>query len=194
LYVSERAKWREWLCENHKSAKEIWLVFFKKASGKPRLLYDAAVEEALCFGWIDGIVKSVDEESFAQRFCPRRPKSNLSELNKERIRRMLLQGLMTDFGLASVKHHLKSEAAPSVLACSADPFPKFQYPKDVLKALKATPNAWKNFQSFPEHYKRIRVAYINDARDRPEAFKNRLDNFVEKSANNQKIGTKKYHE
>src|SRR5437763_11840829 len=99
LYVTNRDDWRAWLEEHHATEPEIWLVFYRKASGKSRIPYDEAVEEALCFGWIDSIVKGIDEERFAQRFSPRKPKSAWSELNKERVRRLMEQGKMTQAGL-----------------------------------------------------------------------------------------------
>ncbi|MCL4528793.1 MAG: hypothetical protein M1282_05215, partial [Chloroflexi bacterium] len=92
LYTSTRAEWRKWLKKNYKTEKEIWLVYYKKSSGKPRIEYNAAVEEALCFGWIDSNVKKIDEESHAQRFSPRKPKSSYSQANKERLRKLVTEG------------------------------------------------------------------------------------------------------
>ena len=85
LYAAKRAEWRKWLKQNYKTEKEIWLVFYKKSSGKPRIEYNDAVEEALCFGWIDSTVKKIDDESFAQRFSRRNPKTGYSQSNKERL-------------------------------------------------------------------------------------------------------------
>lgn len=93
LYVINRKKWREWLRKNHKNEKDIWLIFFKKESGKPRLPYNDAVEEALCYGWIDSIVKKNDGEKFAQRFSPRKKNSFLSDMNKERICKLTFRAL-----------------------------------------------------------------------------------------------------
>jgi uncharacterized protein YdeI (YjbR/CyaY-like superfamily) len=86
LYVTDRKDWRDWLARNHMTESEIWLVYYRKLTGKPRIPYNDAVEEALCYGWIDSQQKGIDEERFAQRFSPRRPKSALSEMNRERIR------------------------------------------------------------------------------------------------------------
>jgi uncharacterized protein YdeI (YjbR/CyaY-like superfamily) len=108
LYVTDRNDWRAWLEKNYASAKEIWLIYYNKKSGKPRIPYNDAVEEALCFGWIDSIVKKYDEERAAQRFSPRRKNSQLSQLNKERIRRLVEAGKMTPIGLESIKHHLEN--------------------------------------------------------------------------------------
>ena len=104
LYVHGRKAWRAWLSKNHKKEKEIWLIYCRKSSGKPRIPYNDAVEEALCFGWIDSIVKKIDDERFAQRFTPRGPRSRLSQANRERIREMISEGKMTKEGLAAVSH------------------------------------------------------------------------------------------
>src|SRR3989344_2059161 len=92
LYMTRRDDWRAWLEKNHKRKKEVWLVYYKKSSGKPRISYDDAVEEALCFGWIDSTVKKIDSESFAQRFTPRNPKSAYSQPNKERLKKLVEKG------------------------------------------------------------------------------------------------------
>ena len=101
LYVTQRSEWREWLSANHGTEKEIWLIGYRKEAGKPGLPYNDAVEEALCFGWIDSTMKKVDAERNAQRYTPRRPNSPLSEMNKERVRRLIAAGLMTPAGLAA---------------------------------------------------------------------------------------------
>jgi uncharacterized protein YdeI (YjbR/CyaY-like superfamily) len=102
LYVITRGEFRAWLLENHRLKKEIWLVQYKKATRKPSLDYIEAVEEALCFGWIDGLEKSMDAERYALRFTPRRPKSNWTETNKDRARKMIAAGRMTEAGRAAL--------------------------------------------------------------------------------------------
>jgi len=109
LYVTEPKQWREWLKKNHAKEKEVWLVYFNKSSGKKRIAYNDAVNQALCFGWIDSTAKKIDEESFVQRFTPRNPKSPISEMNKERIRRMIKKKQMTKIGLNAVKKFFDSE-------------------------------------------------------------------------------------
>src|SRR5512138_3014211 len=102
LYVTTPAEFRKWLQENHQVKKEIWLVQYKKATKKPSVNYVEAVEEAICFGWIDGFEKSMDAERYATRFTPRRPKSNWTETNKERARKLIAEGRMTEAGRASL--------------------------------------------------------------------------------------------
>lgn len=178
LYVTKRKEWRSWLTENHNKEKEIWLIFYKKSSGKPRIPYNEAVEEALCYGWIDSIVKGIDEEKYAQRFTPRRPKSKVSELNKERIRRLIKQNKMTTIGLAAVQHVFDDSSENTKLTIASD----------ILKALKQDQETWENFQNFPEPYKRIRIGWIEGARTRPNVFTQRLRYFLKMTAKNKKYG------
>jgi uncharacterized protein YdeI (YjbR/CyaY-like superfamily) len=107
LYVITREDFRKWLEKNHKSKKEIWLIQYKKATKKLSINYVAAVEEAICFGWIDGLEKSMDTERYALRFSPRRPKSNWTETNKERARKMIAEGKMTAAGGAILPPDVK---------------------------------------------------------------------------------------
>jgi uncharacterized protein YdeI (YjbR/CyaY-like superfamily) len=173
LYFKDRDKWRSWLAKNHDKASEIWLITYKKHTGKPSVPYNDAVEEALCYGWIDSIVKRVDDDRTAQRYTPRRPKSQLSETNKERIRRLIDQGKMTRAGLEKIKDKMDEE---------------IQVASDISKALKKDPTVWKNFQDFPDSYKRVRVGWIEGARNRPEVFKTRLNYFVKMTAKNKTYG------
>lgn len=174
LYVTERAQWRQWLAENHKTASEIWLISYSTTSGKGSVPYLAAVEEALCFGWIDGIAKKMDAERRAQRFTPRRVNSHWTELNKERARRLIASGLMTEAGLA-ILPDLSLEA--------------FQIPGDILAAIQADPQTWQNFQQLPALYQRIRIGYIEEVRRQPDVFQKRLDNFLKKTRQNKMFGT-----
>lgn len=173
LYVKERAKWRAWLEKHHATEKEIWLITYKKHTGKPTLDYSDAVEEALCFGWIDSILKRVDEDRTAQRFSPRRAKSNLSETNKERVRRLITAGKMTEAGLAKIGDKLDED---------------FTISRDILSALKKDEEAWRNFRNFPESYQRIRLGWIEGARSRPEVFQTRLNYFVKMTSKNKMYG------
>jgi uncharacterized protein YdeI (YjbR/CyaY-like superfamily) len=167
---SSRAEWRAWLAANHAAKTEIWLVSLKKGPG---VTYKESVFEALCFGWIDGIGKSIDAEKSAQRFTPRRPKSNWTELNKERARRLIDEGLMTDAGRA-VLPDLSPEA--------------FTIAPDIIDALKADATTWANFQAFPDLYQRVRISYIEETRKQPAVFETRLANFLAQTARNKPFG------
>lgn len=102
VYVTNRDEFRKWLIENHQSKKEIWLIQYKKSTKKPSINYLEAVEEAICFGWIDNIEKGMDAERYATRFSPRRPKSNWTNTNKDRARKMIAEGKMTKAGRATL--------------------------------------------------------------------------------------------
>lgn len=173
LYVSNRKEWRRWLENNFDTAKEIWLVYPKKASDKPRIVYNDAVEEALCFGWIDSTIKTLDEENSRQRFTPRNPKSSYSQQNRERLKWLLEHNLV---------HDSMVEAAKKVTS------EKFVFPKDILKEISNDKEAWKNYNQFSDAYKRIRIAYIEGARKRPEEFRKRLKHFIAKTRENKQIG------
>lgn len=185
LYVKNRKQWRSWLTKNHRTAAEIWLVYYKKHSGKPRIPYNDAVEEALCYGWIDSTVKTVDQDRMAQRFSPRRKNSGLSEMNKERVRRLIKARKMTRSGLESIRHHLAEGTAKS---SPSQKLAKFNMPADILETLKADPVVWKNFQKFPASYKRIRIGWIDGARKRPDEFAKRLRYFLKMTAKNKRFG------
>ncbi|MDD5193633.1 MAG: YdeI/OmpD-associated family protein [Candidatus Nanoarchaeia archaeon] len=178
LYVTSREKWRNWLNKNYDKEKEIWLIYYRKASGKTRILYNDAVDEALCYGWIDSTVKNIDQEKFAQRFTPRRPNSGLSEMNKERIRRLIKEQRMTAMGLKSVSHVFDEKKEEAFVIAS-----------DIMDEIKNNKKTWENFKKFPEGYKRVRIGYIESQRKHgPDAFKKSLKNFLAKTANNKKFG------
>lgn len=185
IYLINREQWRDWLKENHDTAKDIWLIYYKKNSGKPRIPYNDAVEEALCFGWIDSTVKSVDKDCFVQRFSPRRKNSQLSEANKERIRQLSKAGKMTLAGLESIKDHIETDTE----SLNHDElFGAFIIPEDIGRALKKDELVWKNFTRFPEHYKRVRIGWIEAARIRPEIFNKRLNYFIRMTGKNKMYG------
>lgn len=185
LYVKNRSQWRAWLKKNHLKEPEIWLIFYKKSSGKQRLPYNDAVEEALCFGWIDSILKPVDEFCYAQRFSPRRHNSNLSEMNRERVRRLIKAKKMTKFGLDKIKHELHAHKEQKT---KNPKLKEYVLPNDILRELKKDSVVWKNFRKFPESYKRIRIGWIDNSRKRPETFKTRLNYFIKMTAKNKKFG------
>jgi len=102
IYVTTGAEFRKWLVRNHSTKKEIWLIQYKKATQKPSIKYIEAVEQAICFGWIDSFEKGMDSERYATRFTPRRPRSNWTETNKEHARQLIAQGKMTAAGRAAL--------------------------------------------------------------------------------------------
>ena len=159
LYVTNRDEWRAWLTKHSQSETEVWLVFYKKHTGQPRISYDHAVEEALCFGWIDSIVKRMDDEKFAQKFTPRRDSSKWSALNIGRLRKLIREGRMTDAGLAKVDPAMlreKAQAKPSQ--------EDVRLPRVVEQALKASAKAWKSFQALTPSRRAAYIRLITDAK------------------------------
>ena len=173
LTVTTREAWRAWLAQNYRIEPEIWLVYYRKDSGKPRIGYNDAVEEALCFGWIDSIIKKLDETRSAQRFSPRRARSGYSQTNIERLRRMVGQGKVMPEVQEGLGDLLEQE---------------YVYPADIMAALQANEAAWRNFQSYSGAYRRIRVAYVDTGRGRPGEFEKRLANLVKKTAAGKQFG------
>jgi uncharacterized protein YdeI (YjbR/CyaY-like superfamily) len=173
FYPKTREEWRSWLAQHHDHLSEVWLVTYRVRAGKPSVTYSDAVEEALCFGWIDSTRKALDDDRLAQRFSPRRPGSRFSQTNRERLARLVSAG----------------RVLPSVLAQLADWSPgAFAIPDDIVKALRADASAWKNWRRFPLPYRRIRAAYVDAARDRGAEFDKRLDSLVRKTAKGKQFG------
>lgn len=164
LDAKSRQELREWLIRNYKTETECWVIVKR---GRPKndgtFWYIDAVEEAMCFGWIDSTTKKVSDGMTAQKLSPRKPKSLWSELNKERCRRMERLGLMTDAGRA-------------VLPDMSDD--GFVIDSDILKALKSDPVVWENFNKFPILYQKVRIDTIQIKKKQPELFASRLEKFI----------------
>ena len=143
-----------------------------KKSGKERIVYNDAVEEALCFGWIDSTIKSLNDETAIQRFCRRRKNSTYSQANIERLKWLFENNM--------VHHTIWNEALKIIQQ-------EFLFPKDLIEELKSDKVIWENYQKFSGPYKRIRIAYIESARKRPEEFKKRLRHFIDKTKENKLI-------
>jgi uncharacterized protein YdeI (YjbR/CyaY-like superfamily) len=178
LYAKTRRVFRSWLAKNHAKKTEIWLVYYRKASGKRSIPYNEAVEEALCFGWIDSQTKPIDERSWAQRFSPRRKGSKLSPMNRVRVERLRKAGRMTKAGLDALRHELGSKRASETR----------KVPPDIERALRKDPEVWRNFRRFPASYRTIRVGWIDGARKRPDGFRRRLTYFLKKTKRNEMFG------
>ena len=153
LYCTDRAQWRKWLEEHFESEYEVWFVFPNVSSGEKGVSYNDAVEEALCFGWIDGRAGTLDGDHQLRRFTPHRKGSSYSRPNIERLIRLDSLGMI----------HPKIRGSAAELIDTP-----FVYPEDILDAIRLDGKAWQNYLSFSEPYKRIRVAYIDAARKRPE--------------------------
>jgi uncharacterized protein YdeI (YjbR/CyaY-like superfamily) len=176
LDFSARRELRDWLAKNGETEKCCWVLVNKTRQPKPDAIpYLDIVEEALCFGWIDGINKKISDDKHAQRLSPRTKKSNWTELNKERVRRLEKLGLMTEAG---------RECLPDMSEKS------FKILPEVLAELKKDNETYNNFFAFPELYTRVRIDTIQKevAYGHPELFKNRLKKLVKNTKQNKIYG------
>ncbi len=184
--ITTRSGWRQWLSKNHaKVADGIWLVFYKKDSGKPTLAYDDAVEEALCFGWIDSIIKTIDDEKYCRKFTPRRDGSNWSALNRQRVAKMIKAKKMTQAGLAKI------EAAKASGQWEADARPMIpdEVPAELATLLAGNTKARTFFESLAPSYRLQFIGWIATAKRQPTRDK-RAKEAMALLAKGKKLGMK----
>jgi len=179
IYASDRKKWREWLEKFHFTSPGIWLIYYKVKSGKTSVKYSEAVKEALCFGWIDSKVKSLDEDRYQQIFTPRKPKSVWSKLNKQYIEELIEQGLMTQVGLEKIEAAKQDGSWTSLDAIEA-----LTIPIDLKQALEANSSAKHNFEAFSNSLKKNILFWIHSAK-RPETRLKRIEQTIISAAQNE---------
>jgi uncharacterized protein YdeI (YjbR/CyaY-like superfamily) len=181
FYSATREEWRAWLAENHDKSKGIWLIYYKKGSGKPRVAYDDAVEEALCFGWIDSTVRRLDEEKYAQRFTPRNPGSGWSEVNIRRMEKLIGDGRVTEAGLAKYRNPEAHRSTTRDL--------DHVVPLGFAEALEKEPKALEYFEKLPPSQTKLFFRWINSAK-RDETKQKRIAESVELLAQGKKLSDK----
>jgi uncharacterized protein YdeI (YjbR/CyaY-like superfamily) len=159
IQAANRQEWRVWLEKNHNKCIGVWLIYYKVKSGKPSIKYSEAVKEALCFGWIDSKVKSLDAESYMQVFTPRKPKSVWSKLNKQYIEELIEQNLMTEFGIAKIEVAKQNNSWTSLDAIEA-----LIVPEDLQLALELNETAKNYFQLFSNTTKKNILMWIESAK------------------------------
>jgi len=183
LKPRSRAHWRNWLEANHAIATEVWLVFVKQKTGRANLSYNDAVEEALCFGWIDGVKRSVDDDHYMHRFTPRKSNSRWSPSNKARARRMLDAGQMAPAGKKAIEQAKKNGR----WAAASSERASFSMPPELSLRFKRNAKASAFFESLAPSYRRQYVEWIATAK-RPETRKRRLDETMELLERGEKLG------
>ena len=171
-YAKDAPKWRKWLAKNHAAKSAVWLVYYKPASGKTRVSYNDAVDEAICFGWIDSKPNALDEYRSIQFFAPRNPKSNWSKVNKARVERLMQEGRMQPSGLAIVEVAKKNGAWDAL-----NEVEEMIIPDDLEAALKQVPAADKYFNTFPRSSKKNILEWIHNAKQ-PETRSKRIAETV----------------
>lgn len=176
IFFSTRKEWREWLAKNHDQSEGVWLVFYNKDSGMPTLSYDDAVEEALCFGWIDGIIKNVDDKKYLRKIMPRTNLNNWSVINRKRVEKMIGQKLMTEAGLQKIGDYSKT----GTLVWPEEPEkPSLQlsFSPEILERLKQNPLAYNNFYNLSLSHQKRYVIWIMNAKQE-ETRRKRLEEAI----------------
>jgi len=159
LDVNDRSGWRSWLKKNRLAKQGVWLVYHRKGSGRPSISYEDSVDEALAFGWIDSVIKKIDEKKYARKFTPRRPGSVWSKYNLERVKKLTAEGRMTEWGLEAYE---KRTGEVSLLEqFNAGPV---EVPKDLEAALRKNKRAWENFGRFGQSHRKRYLIWISGAK------------------------------
>jgi uncharacterized protein YdeI (YjbR/CyaY-like superfamily) len=173
-----RQEWRSWLQKNHHISVGVWLIYYKVKSDKPSVKYSEAVKEALCFGWIDSKVKSLDEERYMQIFTPRKSKSVWSKLNKQYIQELIAEGLMTEAGLEKIEAAKQDGSWITLDAIEA-----LIIPTDLKQALEANETAKRYFEAFSNSSKKNILFWIESAK-RPETRLKRIEQTINSATQN----------
>jgi len=173
----DHEEWRKWLEENHSSKEEVWVIIHKKKSAKKGLTYEEAVEEAVCFGWIDSKMQSIDAVSFRQRFSPRKKTSIWSKSNRERAEKMIRKGRMTQAGFETINEAKSNGKWDTAYSSKIAP----ALPKDLEKALKENESAWKNFKEFSNSTKFQYIYWVENAK-KDETRRKRIIDVVKKAS------------
>ena len=181
-FFETRDAFRRWLKKNHAKAEELYVGFYKKASGRKAIEYEEAVEEALCFGWIDGVRKGLNEISYTNRFSPRKPRSKWSRINIARVERLIKEGRMEAPGLDLYEARDRKDAGYSFEQRDAP-----EFTPALEKRFRANRAAWKFWESQPPGYRRVATWYVISAK-REETRLKRLDTLIADSAAGLRIG------
>ncbi len=180
LLVDTREEWRAWLASHHDSEDEVWLLYPKRHTGRRRVAYEDAVREALCFGWIDSIIRRIDDDIYAQKFTPRRKGSSWSELNRRRYAALAREGRLAPAGIAR-----KPPPGPVRRKASGP----FVIPDYILSRLRENRGAAENFDKLPPSQRRLYVRWVDEAK-KLETKQRRLDEAISRLEANQKLGMK----
>lgn len=181
FYPEDRDAWRSWLHENHASSEGVWLIYYKKHTGMPTVSYDEAVEEALCYGWIDSVPNKIDDQKYMQLFSPRKKKSPWSKLNKDRIEKLIQNGSMMVPGMEKIEQSKKDNSWTAL-----DNIEALIYPDYFKTALETKPQAAKNFRNFNKSYVKGVLWWLESAK-REENRQKRLKQVIESAEKNDKL-------
>jgi uncharacterized protein YdeI (YjbR/CyaY-like superfamily) len=182
LDFGSRDEWRSWLEKNFDKESSAWLRIYKKKSGRKGVTLEESVEEAMCFGWIDGKLRRLDGESFMLRFSPRKARSVWSKINRERAERLMGSGRMTAAGLAKIEEAKKSGFWDGAYTNKV----RDDVPVDLKEALMRDKRAWENFENFANSYRNMYIGWVNNAKT-AETRRKRVKKIVEQSLLNKKL-------
>jgi uncharacterized protein YdeI (YjbR/CyaY-like superfamily) len=183
-HFANRTEWHTWLEQRHTTEKELWLIWYKAHTGIATVPLEEAIEEALCFGWIDSLVQKIDEDGYARKFTPRRPGSPWSELNKKRVVKLVAEGRMTPAGMALVDFDIQAAARTLYR-----PRPMPEYTPELEALLKANPAAWGRFSKMSPSHRRRYIGWVMDAK-REETRLRRMQEVITVLAEGRELGLK----
>ncbi len=183
LDVTSRKKWKAWLEAHHSSATEVWLIIHKKRTGKPSMEYEDAVQEALCYGWIDSLIQRIDDDAYARKFTPRKPGSKWSKPNRDRVASLLKEGRMTRAGLATLEflHADRPRLQPVVVDDAATRW--------FANSLRTHSKAFRNYENLAPSYRRLYLRWVMDAK-KEETRDRRLREAIALLEQNKRLGQK----
>lgn len=181
VFFKDRSSWRRWLAKNHSKSSEIWILAFKKHTGVECISYEEALEEAICYGWIDSRLKRIDDERHTWRFAPRKPDSIWSTSNKKRVEKLVKEGKMTDHGMVKIEAAKRGGMWDKAYTPRKPP----RMPKDLTDALRQDELAWRNFQAFARSYRHNYIYWVTSAK-REETRKKRIEEIVKRARKNMK--------
>ena len=181
VHADDRATWHAWLEANHASARGVWLVTWRRRTGRPTLSYEDAIEEALCFGWVDSTGGHLDDERGKLYFAPRKPRSVWAASNKARVEKLIREGRMTPAGLAAIER-ARANGSWNLLESSD----RLEVPDDLAAALEAHPPADASFAAFPPSARKMMLGWLAVAR-RPETRARRIERIADAAARNERV-------
>lgn len=184
LELKNRTAWRAWLTANHDRENEIWLIYYKKETGISSISYDETLDEALCFGWVDSLIKKIDEQRYARKFTPRSDESKWSKVNIKRVEQLIQDGLMTEHGLIKVNAAKRSGSWDAPVQ---KPKLNFEMPAEFAEALKNNPQAERTFNSIAPTHQKQYLGWIITAK-RPETREKRIIEAIQLLAEGKILG------
>ena len=184
--VKNRAEWRAWLTANYDKEVEVWLIYYKKKTGKTSVEYGASVEEALCYGWVDSIIKKLDDTKYARKFTPRKESSKWSPSNKKRVEQLIREGLMTEHGLEKVEAAKRAGNWDNLVQ---KPKLTFEMPPEFAEALRKDKRAQETFNKLAPTYQKQYLGWIEVAK-RPDTKAKRINESIRLLAEGKKLGLK----